>query len=232
MICCSAIAIQFFLGVCVRRKRLCKCLFFPLFVGASEIDWQSFLLVFHHSLPMERVTKIGLINLKCRLLSSHVSHWQNHVTIWCRGRFRSPGKLKLLYLHYRNTYDNLTWQNGDLPWGAPTYKVAWPFDHMFLQDDETNWNHCISNVTVPIDTRLGRMVIYLEGLIPIELPHTFVTWPSKITGQTKTVISPLPQSLWPLNLAGWWLTMKGSHSFTHGVTWAFYLLVLLDHVTN
>ena len=212
-------------------KGFANACFFPsLLVFQKQTD-KAFLLVFRHSLPMERVTKIGLINLKYRLLSSHVSHWQNHVTIWSRGRFRSPDKLKL-YLHYRNTYDNLTWQNGDPPWGAPTYKVAWPFDQVFLQDDETNWNHCISNVTVPIDTRLGRMVIYLEGLLPKELPDTFVTWPSKITGLTKTIISPLPQSLWPLNLAGWWLTMKGSHSFTHGVTWAFYLLVLLDHVTN
>ena len=29
---------------------------------------------------------------------------------------------------------------------------------------------------------------------------------------TKNIKSPLPQCLWPSNLAGWWLTMRGSHS--------------------
>ena len=28
---------------------------------------------------------------------------------------------------------------------------------------------------------------------------------------TKNIISPLPQCLWPSNLAGWWLTMTASH---------------------
>ena len=162
------------------------CVFPSLLVFQKQTD-KAFLLVFRLSLPMERVTKIGLINLKYRLLSSHVSHWQNHVTIWSCGRFRSPEKLKLLYLHYRNTYDNLTGQNGDLRWGAPTYKVAWCFDQMFWQDDETNWNHCISNVTVPMDTRLGRMVIYLEGLLPIQLRDTFVTWLPRSQGKIKSL---------------------------------------------
>ena len=33
------------------------------------------------------------------------------------------------------------------------------------------------------------------------------SWPST----TKNIVSPLPQCLWPPNLAGWWLTMRGSH---------------------
>ena len=33
-------------------------------------------------------------------------------------------------------------------------------------------------------------------------------------------ISPLPQSQWPPNLAGWWLTMRGSHPLNHATPWS------------
>ena len=34
------------------------------------------------------------------------------------------------------------------------------------QDHVTNENHYISTTTVPMTTKLGRMVIYLDGLLP------------------------------------------------------------------
>ena len=42
------------------------------------------------------------------------------------------------YLHYHNVCGHQTWQGGELPWGSPTHKIIWPFDHMVLQDHGTN----------------------------------------------------------------------------------------------
>ena len=46
--------------------------------------------------------------------------------------------LKLLNLHYHIAYGHQTWQDGNLPWWARAYKVAWPFDHVVLLDHMTN----------------------------------------------------------------------------------------------
>ena len=56
---------------------------------------------------------------------------------------------------------------------------------------------------MPIGTKRGGIVTYLEGLLPIELPDPLVTWSCKIMRQTNPIISPLLQRLWPLNVAGW-----------------------------
>ena len=57
-------------------------------------------------------------------------------------------------------------------------------------------------------TILGRMVTYLEGFPLIKSHDALITWSCEImwhTKKTKTIIHP-PDSLWPLNLAGWWYT--------------------------
>ena len=41
--------------LCVKRKKLCNCL-------------RHFLPIFHHFLPRKRVTRIGFINMKRRVL--------------------------------------------------------------------------------------------------------------------------------------------------------------------
>ena len=41
-------------------------------------------------------------------------------------------------LHYHNDYGHQTCQGGDLPWGSPTPKILWPFDHVVLRDQVTN----------------------------------------------------------------------------------------------
>ena len=43
-------------------------------------------------------------------------------------------KLNTLYLHYRDAYKHQTWQGSDLPLGASTLKVAWPFENVVLLD--------------------------------------------------------------------------------------------------
>ena len=59
---------------------------------------------------------------------------------------------------------------------GPTYKVPWPFDQVVLWDHVKNWNHYISNTTVPMPTKLGRKVAYLKRLLPIKLLDPLVTW--------------------------------------------------------
>ena len=55
-------------------------------------------------------------------------------SLWSHGLVRSCNKLKPLYLQYHNANGHQTWQDGNLPWQAPTHKVAWPFDHEVLKD--------------------------------------------------------------------------------------------------
>ena len=49
---------------------------------------------------------------------------------------RSRDKQK--YLHYQSAYGHQTWEDGNLPWWAPAYKIRWPFDHLVLGDHLTN----------------------------------------------------------------------------------------------
>ena len=51
---------------------------------------------------------------------------------------RSIDKLKSLYLRYHCAYGQQTWQDGNLPWWAPSYKITWSFDHVALRDQVAN----------------------------------------------------------------------------------------------
>ena len=62
----------------------------------------------------------------------------------------------------------------------------------------------IFTITVPMATKLGRMVTYLNGLLTIKSHYALVTWSCIIMWQTKIIISLLPQCLWPPNLVEWW----------------------------
>ena len=77
-------------------------------------------------------------------------------------------------------------------------------------------------------TRIGRVLTYLEGLLPQNLHGCLVKWSCEIIWQIKTIIFPLsqclgpkawqikniisslPQCLWPTNLSRWWHTMTKS----------------------
>ena len=76
-------------------------------------------------------------------------------------------------------------------------------------------------------TKLGKMMSYLYGVLPIMLVNPLVMWSYEITWQTENIISPLPRRISPPNLAGVWLTISGP---THKVTWLFNQVVLRDHV--
>ena len=83
-----------------------------------------------------------------------------------------------------------TWLDRNLMGWASVHWVTRDFDHVVLEDHVTHWNH-FSHTTVPIATKLARMVTYLEGLLPIKSRDTLITWSCKITWQTKTIISHL-----------------------------------------
>ena len=84
----------------------------------------------------------------------------------------------------------------------------------------------ISPITVSMATMLGRMLTYLELLPTIRLLDPLVTCSCKITWLTKPIISSLPQCLWPPNLLGWRLRLRGSY---HTVTWLLIWSLIRSH---
>ena len=66
-----------------------------------------------------------------------------------------------------------TWYDGDFAWRATNHKVIQGSDHVVLQNHMKNENHYISTIRVPTATKLGRMVTYLNGLLPIK-SHGFL----------------------------------------------------------
>ena len=124
--------------------------------------------------------RLWIPNLARWWLTKRGSHPLSHMILWSRSILRSPDKLSSLYLHYHSAYEHQAWHGGDLPWEAPIVAVISCFDHVVLLH------------------QLTKLMDYL------------VAWFCDITWQTKTIVSLLPQCLWPSNLAGWWFTWKCS----------------------
>ena len=111
------------------------------------------------------------------------SHLYSYLTLCSRGYPRSRDKLQ-----------DLPGASGDLPWGVPTHKVTWPFEHVFLRDHMTNWRHNIFTTTMSIPTQLIRVLTYHEGLPPVKTHNPLITWSCKITWQAKNIL--LSQCPW------------------------------------
>ena len=62
----------------------------------------------------------------------------------------------------------------------PSHTVTLPFGHVVLWDHIANQKH-ISTTTVPMVTRLRRMVACLEGLLLIMLFYLLIIWSCEIT---------------------------------------------------
>ena len=61
--------------------------------------------------------------------------------------------------------------------GGPTQKVTQLFDHVFMRDHLTNWNHYISTTTKTIATKSGSIMAYFEWLLPIKShDHVIHSW--------------------------------------------------------
>ena len=65
----------------------------------------------------------------------------------------------------------------------------------------------------------GKMMTCLEGLLLIKSNEPLITCSCEITWQTKIIISPLWQCLWPPNVEVWWLTLRGSYPQSHMIIW-------------
>ena len=77
----------------------------------------------------------------------------------------------------------------------------------------------ISTTTGPMATILGWMVTYLDGLLLIKF-HNFDQMAFQDTWGTTTIVSLLQQCLSPPNLAGWWLTLRGSAPKVYATLWS------------
>ena len=59
------------------------------------------------------------------------------------------------------------------------------FDHVNFQNHVTQQNHYIFTNTLPMITKLDRMVIYLDGLLFIKSHDPLIMWSHKIYCQIK-----------------------------------------------
>ena len=61
----------------------------------------------------------------------------------------SRDKCKTLYLHFRSTYGQQTWQSSNLPWGDAT---------LLIMQSRDRWRKHIYTSTISMATKLGRVV--------------------------------------------------------------------------
>ena len=82
---------------------------------------------------------------------------------------------------------------------------------------------------MPMATKRGRMITYLDGLLFIKSNHSLIIlWSCEITWQAKTIVSSLRRCLWLPLLLGWWLTLRGSNPQNHMMLWSRSLSKLSD----
>lgn len=121
----------------------------------------------------------------------------------------------------------LTRQDGELLWGATTYKVTWPRDRVVFGDHVTKQNHYVNTTTLPMVTKLDRVVPYLEALLSKIWHDSWITWSSKITWQTITIFPPpvftttksgrlmtYHKVARSRDKLGFWYTVRSSHPLT------------------
>ena len=209
---------------------------------SSEIMWQ---------------TKTIVCLLPQCLWPPDVARWQltirgypqkGHMTHRLRGLTRLCDNLKTYHFQYNSAYGYWSWQCGDLYWWVTpknrsnyistiTESMATKLGRLvtylegFLSIELLNllatWQY-IFTTAVPLATEPGRLVTYLEVSLPIKLNDPLMKYSYKITLQTTNIVSPLTQCLMPPNLAGWWLTIKGSHPYCHTILQSYGLVKSLD----
>ena len=107
-----------------------------------------------------------------------------------------------LYRHFYKTYDHQTWEAGTSTGVDSNETNQAVLVTSLRQNRVANLKHYISTVRVPIATKLGRMITYLDGFLPEKSHNPLIMWSCNITWQTKIIIFLLPQFLWPPNLGG------------------------------
>ena len=82
------------------------------------------------------------------------------------------------------------------------------------QDHLAKLHYYIFTTTVPMATKLGCIVTYLDGLLSLKSNDPLITW------QTKVIKSLRPQHLWPPNLAGWRVFLMDSCLWSQMTLWS------------
>lgn len=101
-----------------------------------------------------------------------------------------------------------------------------------------HWKKYISATTMFKATKLGKVMIYLEELLPIRLLHPLVMWSFKITWKTKTIIISITTMLMAPKLGRVITYLKGLQPIkSHGSLnkWSceiFNQVILRDHLTS
>ena len=83
---------------------------------------------------------------------------------------------------------------------------------------------------MPINNNLGRMINYLDGLLPIKSLDSLIAWSCEIAWQTKIILSSLPQYLWRQdgNLPWWTHAYKvtwPSNDVSYKIMWQTKIIV-------
>ena len=127
------------------------------------------------------------------------------------GIARSHNKQNHYISIFKNAYSNLTWQVG-LPfrWGFHSQNLMNIWSKGLVRS-HYKLKYISINFMLMV-TKLGRVVIYHEGSRSTKTHDRLATWSCKITYQTKTIESLLPQPLWPTSLAGWRQTKRSNNS--------------------
>ena len=120
---------------------------------------------------------------------------------------------RILYLRCQTAHSHQTWQDGNLPWSAPTHKVSWLFDCVILRDHATNYKNILT-ATVPLTTKLGRMLKYLEEFLTMNHLTLWSCGLARSHGKQKLLYPP-PECLWLTNLTKWQLTLMGFYLQSH-----------------
>ena len=85
----------------------------------------------------------------------------------------SHDKCKNLYLHFRNIYSHQTWQSSNLRSGDPIFKVMWTFEYVVIWEMKKT---CIYTYTIPMATKLGRVVSYIGGIPSTTSRNLLISW--------------------------------------------------------
>ena len=91
-----------------------------------------------------------------------------------------------------------------IQWRTFFHKVTRSLDLWVLQGHVTNEIYYVSTTTRHMAIKLGKEVIYYNGLLCQKSHNPLNTWSHQVTWQIKYVISLLPQCLKPPNLRAWW----------------------------
>ena len=155
-------------------------------------------------------------------------------------------QLKTLFLHYYESHDPLitcsskiiispipsaycheTWQGGDLPWGASTWRVTWLLSNVVL------WYHLTKTLYLHYYDAYGHQICQGSKLQRGSHPWRHMALSShgpprsrdKIKRSNLHYNNAYIHQIWQGGKLSWW-------AVTHKVTWPYDHVVFQDQVTN